>query len=157
MIDPIFDWLVANQIIVWLLIALACLLFEMGSPGLFFFLSFFFGALMAAASTFVTTSLLWQSIVFVVGTALSFAILHYWVKSRRLDTHIQTNIYALKKKHGIVISRIAPEKMGRVKIGGEIWSARPARGQTIEKDTIVTVVRVKGAHVVVQELIEEKK
>jgi len=157
MTDPVINWLLTNQIIAWLLVAFFCLLFEMGSPGLFFFLSFFFGALMAAAATFVTTSWLTQSVVFTAGTACSFLLLHYWVKrrSKLFDTHTHTNIYAMRNKKGRVTKEVGPNKMGRVKIEGETWSARPLKGQIIEVGKMVEVVQVKGAHVVVQEVKEK--
>lgn len=158
MMDLVLDWIVANQMVLWLLVAVLCLLLEMGSPGLFFFLSFFFGALVAAGATLVTASWLAQSVVFVVATAISFLLLHYWVKrrSKLFDTHMQTNVYALRNKWGRVIREIVPGKMGLVKIEGETWSARSLHEQAVKEGARVIVVRIKGVHLVVQE-VEEKK
>jgi len=158
MVDIVIDWLLANQVVLWLAVALFCLFFEMGSPGLFFFLSFFFGALLAAGVAFVTVSWLWQSFFFVLGTGCAFLVLHFWVKRRAklFDTHTYTNIYALKSKKGRVIKEVGPTKMGRVKIGGETWAARSARGKVIEVGAAVFVQQVKGAHLVVQKVSEKK-
>ena len=158
MIDLVLDWFVSNQMVLWLLVAVFCLLLEMSSPGLFFFLSFFFGALVTAGATVVITSLMSQSVVFVVATAISFLLLHYWVKrrSKLFDTHSQTNVYALRNKRGSVIKEINKGKMGLVKIGGETWSACCMHGQLIKEGVPVIVVRIKGAHLVVQE-VESKK
>jgi len=155
---PLIDWLLANPVVLWLTIALFCLFFEMGSPGLFFFLSFFFGALIAAVASLILTSWLWQSVFFVIGTGISFVLLHFWVKrsSGLFDTHTYTNIYALKSKRGKVIKQVGPDKMGRVKIDGESWAARSLDGSIIEIDTYVSIVQVKGAHVVV-EIVKNKK
>lgn len=159
MIDLLFDWFVANQMVFWLLIALLCLLFEMGSPGLFFFLSFFFGALAGVSVTFFTKSWMWQSIFFVIGTSIAFLLLHYWVRkhSKVFDTHTQTNVYAMRSKRGKVMRQITKDKMGLVKIGGETWSARSLKGIAIEEGTEVTVVRIKGAHLVVEQTKEVKE
>ena len=159
MIDFVLDWLVANQMVLWLLAAVLCLLLEMGSPGLFFFLSFFFGALVASGATLVTASWLAQSFTFIVATLISFLLLHYWVKrrSKLFDTHTQTNVYALRDKRGRIVREIIPGKMGLVKIEGETWSARSLHEQTIKKGARVMVVRIKGAHLVVQEVDEKKQ
>ena len=54
------------------------------------------------------------------------------------------------------IREIAPGKMGLVKVDGETWSARSSHGQTVKEGVQVIVVRIKGAHLVVQE-VESKK
>ncbi len=153
MIDILFQWITTNKMIIWLLVALFCLFFEMGSPGLFFFLSFFFGAIIAAVSTVLFKTWLLQSTVFVIGTCFSFIMLRQWVKrgSKTVDTHAQTNMYAMRSKRGMVLKKITAEKMGKVKVEGEIWSARSLKGETIEQGVMVVVVRIKGAHVIVEE------
>jgi len=158
MIDLAIDWLLANQVVLWLAVALFCLFFEMGSPGLFFFLSFFFGALFAAGASLFTFSWLIQSTFFVAGTGVSFLLLHFWVKRRAklFDTHTHTNIYALKSKKGRVLKEVGPSKMGRVKIDGETWAARSAHGEVIEEGATVSVLRVRGAHLVVEKVKESK-
>ena len=60
-----------------------------------------------------------------------------------------TNTEALEGKQGIVTEQIDGND-GRVKIGGEIWSARsmdPA--ETIEPGEHVTIVQIDGATAVV--------
>jgi len=158
MIDIFIDWLLANQVVLWLAVALFCLFFEMGSPGLFFFLSFFFGALLAAGVAFATTSWLWQSFFFALGSICAFLVLHFWVKrrARLFDTHTYTNIYALKLKKGKVLKEVGPTKMGRVKIDGETWAARSADGNVIEVGATVSVHQVKGAHLVVKKVSKPK-
>lgn len=159
MIDPLFAWFAENQIVVWLLVALFSLLLEMGSPGLFFFLSFFFGALVAVGVTFVSTSWALQALFFLGGTACAFVLLHYWLKrkSEGIDVHTQTNVYALRSKRGLVIRQITADKMGLVKIDGERWSARSLDKQIINEGAVVIVERVKGAHLVVKQVKSEQE
>jgi len=149
---PVFvDWLMENLLFIWLLIAMFFLLLEMGVPGLFFFLSFFFGALITAFSTFFTDSLAAQAVIFLIASGISFLVLHFWVKKKigiaRKES--ATNIYALEGKRAKVIKPILPVGVGQVKIFGEIWSARSHTGEAISENEIVEIVNVKGSHLVV--------
>jgi len=152
--EMIVTWFSAHQATVWLFIALMGLLFEVGSPGLFFFLSFFFGALLAAGSAFTTQMWLVQSVVFLIGSVIAFIALTRWVKRRVLveQAYTLTNVYAMRSKKGIVVKKITAETMGLVKVGGELWSARSHNQKEIEKGAQVVVVRIKGAHLVVQKV-----
>src|SRR5437762_4413642 len=81
----------------WLIIAFFFLIMEMGSPGLFFFVSFFFGGLIAAGVSVFTPSIIIQTASFLGGTASALLILRYCVvpmigKDR---PHERTNVYAL--------------------------------------------------------------
>lgn len=139
---------------VWLIIAVLFLLLEMGHPGLFFFLSFSCGALITALISLYSSTFIAQSIIFLVSTILSLFILKKWVaKKVRLGAkHTHTNMYALQGKRAIVLESITPTKPGLVKINGEIWTARSMHDDAINKDATVQVVRVSGAHVVVEEI-----
>jgi len=154
--EILFSWSFANKIVIWILISIVCLLFEVGSPGLFFFLSFFFGAIFAAISAVITASWLIQSVIFLIFSFISFFVLSRWVKRRSsiIDIGMQTNVYAMRSKRGIVVKRITADTMGKVKVDGETWSARPHNGEDIENGTKVVIIRIKGAHLVVEEDVE---
>lgn len=139
---------------VWLIIAVLFLLLEMGHPGLFFFLSFSCGALIASLVSLYSQSLILQSIIFLISTFISLFILKQWIaKKLRLGTkHTHTNMYALEGKHAVVLQSITPTKPGLVKINGEIWTARSLHDGIIHKDVLVQVIRVSGAHVVVKKI-----
>lgn len=64
--------------------------------------------------------------------------------------HELTNIYALKSKRAKVMKRIVPPESGRVKVKGEIWSARSFEHEIIEEGLYVEVVDVKGSHLIVK-------
>jgi len=148
------DWLMENLLFVWLIIALFFLLLEMGAPGLFFFLSFFFGALVCAAATFITDSLVVQTIIFLISSTISFLTLHFWVKNKVMSAHKEsaTNVYALQGAQAAVIKSISLESVGQVKVLGEIWSARSHTGEFIGKGEYVEIVRVKGSHLIVKKV-----
>ncbi len=132
------------------LTALFFLVLEMGSPGLFYFLSFFFGALAAAAASLVNTSLILLAGIFSGVSSFSFFILKYWVKKQ--SRHVRkTNVAALIGKRGIVMQTISATKPGAVKVGGEVWSARCHQG-VIKEGAAVEVQQITGAYLVVVEV-----
>ena len=153
MFVEVYEWLGKNMLFFWLLVAMLFLFLEMGSPGLFFFLSFFFGALICAGSTFITVSFVAQSVIFLLGSIVSFVILHFWVK-RKLKTKEseQTNIYALKGKRAKVLKKISPPDSGKVKVYGEVWSARSLSEEVIDQGEYVEIVDVRGSHLYVKRL-----
>ena len=61
-----------------------------------------------------------------------------------------TNVDALIGTQGLVLEKIDNiSGQGRVKLGGMEWSARSENGENIEKDAVVTVVRIEGVKVFV--------
>jgi len=155
----VYEWLGNNLLFFWLIVAIFFLVLEMGSPGLFFFLAFFFGALITAASTFITSSVVAQSIIFLLGSIGAFLILHFWVRKSVLkpQEYELTNIYALKGKRAKVLKKITPPDAGKVKVYGEVWSARSVSDQEIDKDEYVHIVAVKGSHLIVKKIVKTKK
>lgn len=132
----------------WLITALCFLLFEMGNPGLFFFLSFFFGALSAFLISLCHIDMQPQYVAFFVASIVSFVILKLWVKRTRRQAK-NTNASALIGKQGLVIKEISATEPGLVKIGGEIWSAKSKNNEAIPIDSWVEITHVRGAHVIV--------
>ena len=141
---------VTNHFYGWLVIAFLFLILETTSPGLFFFSSFFFGGLMAAISTFFTSSIALQSTVFLLSTSLFLFVLRYWILPSMTNRSHQTNVYALRGKHGIVIKEITFNTPGFVKINGETWVARIAKNEIITVGDKVEVIDIRGAHVIVK-------
>ncbi len=143
-----------NLVYIWLILAILFLIMEMGSPGLFFFLSFFFGALAAAGISLLLPSLIIQCVIFFLGTIVTLYILKQWVARTlfKVNPHTRSNIYALQGKQGRVVRKITPEKTGEVKINGELWMARSADNAIISENEIVEIVIVRGAHVVVKKM-----
>lgn len=154
MIIEFYEFLFSNYIYFWLIIAVFFLLLEMGSPGLFFFLSFFFGAIFAAFSTMVTESIVFQAIFFLSSSIISFLIMNFWVKKHFLGSksYEQTNVYAIVGKKVKVIKTIFPQEPGAVKVDGEIWSAKAVDDKVIQIGQTVEIVEIKGVHVIVREI-----
>jgi len=133
---------------VWLALALLCMIFEVGHPGLFFFLSFSCGALVAGVVSLYSASMAIQLTAFFAGTAAAFLLLRRFIARSSSALH-RTNVEALVGKRGVVLERVGTDLPGRVRIGGETWLARAARAPEIVESTEVTVVAIRGAHVVV--------
>ena len=146
----IIDIILSEIFYFWLIIAFICLMLEMGSPGLFFFLSFFVGALAAAGTSLISQLLIIQGAAFLGGTIITLFVLKQWLAQKMFKGHQQgrTNVFALQGKYAIVIRDIMPDNPGEVKINGEIWMARA--NEVITKGETVEIVVVRGAHVVVK-------
>lgn len=140
----------------WLTAAVFALLLEMTNPGLFYFLSFFFGCLAGCLAAWGDFSLLAQGISFLASAALSFLLLRLWLKKNQTGHFHKTNVDALQGKKGIVIKKINPDKPGQVTVESEVWSARPVRPEVIEVGAHVEVIRVSGSHVIVDAISGKK-
>lgn len=109
------------------------------------------GALAAAATDAVFDPPLWvDGVVFAVVSVLLLAAVRP-VAKRHMQTRprLLTNTEALEGRHAFVTERV-DEHDGRVKIGGDVWSARTmSAGEVIEPGTEVTVVQIDGATAVV--------
>ncbi|MFW0794684.1 NfeD family protein [Gordonia sp. CPCC 205515] len=109
------------------------------------------GALAAAATDAIFDPPLWvDGVVFAVVSILLLATVRP-VAKRHMQTRpvLLTNTEALEGRHALVTERV-DEHDGRVKIGGDVWSARTmSPGDVIEPGTEVTVVQIDGATAVV--------
>jgi membrane protein implicated in regulation of membrane protease activity len=120
-------------------------------------LTFFLGAVALAAVVAALVAvaggnLLLQLAAFVGASALSVWLLRP-VARRHVHTPpaIRTGTAALVGQRAVVLERV-DEHSGRVRIGGEEWSARAFfEGQVIEPGTRVEVARIEGASALVFE------
>jgi len=144
MITPFFGWLA---------LAVLFAVFEVGHPGLFFFLSFSCGAVLAAFVSLLPACLTSQLTAFFVGTIGAFLLFRHFVSRFVSATGQRTNVEALVGKQGVVLEVIKQNKPGRVRVGGEAWLARASNANMELAEGIqITVVAVRGAHVVVAPL-----
>jgi membrane protein implicated in regulation of membrane protease activity len=109
------------------------------------------GALAAGVAALVGAPL-WASIVVfcVVSALLLFALRPYLLKALRSRGEvIETNAAALVGRGARAIDDIS-ETAGRVKLAGEVWTARIAGdAEVIPEGSSVTVVAIKGATAIV--------
>ena len=134
---------------VWLIIALLFLFVELGTPGLFFFISFAIGASFSAIFAFLNFSFLIQCWVGLITSLIIFFILRLIFSRKAIDKDI-TNVDALVGKTALVVKEINSKVKGSVKLGGEIWSAKISEGSVLQVGTIVKVIKVIGNSLIVK-------
>lgn len=140
-----------NYVLLWSGVALFFLLFELGSPGLFYFLSFFCGASISALLALMELSLFDQATMFLCSSVAAFFLLKAWVK-RSDKNHYHSNIYALQGKRGVIVTPATEYQFGYVHIAGELWACKNAANQEIAVGSAVHIVDIKGAHLIVKEI-----
>ena len=142
----------------WLIAAGVFFIIEMATIG---FLVFWLGigALLAMLTSFVTDSILIQSIVFVISSTLLLIFTRPLVnKFIKVPKEIKTNAYSIIGKKGIVISKINNiEGNGQVKIDGEIWSAKSLTDEDIPENSDVEIVEIDGVKAVVKKIAENSQ
>ena len=139
----------------WLAWAIAALLLAVGeifTPGLFFLGPI---AIAAVAAAFVSLafSAVWIQLLVFAGAALaSLALLRPIARAHlRMPPALRTGTAALQGARALVLQRV-DQNGGRVKIGGEEWSARAYMpDQVLEPGTEVEVVKIEGATALVYE------
>jgi membrane protein implicated in regulation of membrane protease activity len=105
------------------------------------------GALAAAATSLGTSSILAQVIVFTVVSGLGLLAVRPAIRKRlhRGAEPAVMGVEAIEGTEATVVEQVADGR-GLIKIGGELWTARPYDAtQVIEPGAQVRVVEVKGA------------
>ena len=139
------DW------VFWLIFAAVLAAGEVATLG-FFLGAVALAALPAALVAAVGVSLSIQLLVFIVGAVASLAFIRP-VARRHLHTppSIRTGTAALVGARATVLARV-DSGGGRVKIGGEEWTARPYDEDDVyEEGARVEVLKIEGATALVSE------
>ena len=134
---------------IWLIAAGIFFVVEMATTGfLIFWLAV--GSLLAMITSFITDSIIIQTIVFVVSSSILIPLTKPLADKFIAKKTVPTNSYSLINKRGIVIVDINPiEGVGQVKVNGEIWSAKTEDGSTITKNTEIEVLKIDGVKLIV--------
>lgn len=132
--------------VIWLIVGLALISAEVLS-GEFVLLMLGGGAFAAAVAALLGLPVLGSALVFGgVSVLLLFAVRP--ALRRRLDRGISAHVMhtqALVGGDGVVVDRV-DGLGGRVKIGGDVWSAKALNGaEVIEPGAHVTIVTINGA------------
>lgn len=136
----------------WILIAVAFAAAELFTPGLFVLGLLVLPAAVAAILAALGVGTGAQLVVFIVGSLASVGLLRPIARRHvRTPARLRTGTAALVGTRAVVIERV-DDNGGRVKIGGEEWSARPLfEGHVIEPGQRVEVGEIKGATALVFE------
>jgi len=111
------------------------------------------GSLLAMITSFITDSVIIQTLVFVITSCILIPLTKPLADKFTNTKSVATNSYSLINKHGIVTVDINPiEAVGQVKVNGEIWSAKTEDGITIPKGTEIKVTNIDGVKLIVSPL-----
>jgi membrane protein implicated in regulation of membrane protease activity len=139
----------------WLAWAIAALLLAVGeihTPGLFFLGPVALAAVAAAIAAVAGAAVWLQIIVFGGASLASLGILRPIARAHlHMPAALRTGTAALVGAPAVVLQRV-DQNGGRVRIGGEEWSARAFMpDQVLEPGTRVEVVKIEGATALVLE------
>jgi membrane protein implicated in regulation of membrane protease activity len=132
--------------VIWTIAAVALAIGEIFTPGLFFLGPVAAAAVVAAIVAAVGAGAAVQLIVFIAGAVASLALLRPIARAHiHMPAVIRTGTAALVGAKAVVIQRV-DDHGGRVRIGGEEWTARAYMdGEVYEPGTQVEVAAIKGA------------
>jgi membrane protein implicated in regulation of membrane protease activity len=132
--------------LIWALVAVLLALGELGTPGMFFLGPVALAAVVAAVAAAVGLGVVVQLLLFILGSVASVLLLRPIARRHlRMPAAIRTGTAALEGTKAVVLQRVDANG-GRVRIGGEEWSARAYMDdQVLEPGTRVEVVKIEGA------------
>ncbi|MEV8542683.1 NfeD family protein [Streptomyces sp. NPDC051572] len=136
---------------VWWLVGAAALGIPLVVTAMPEFGMFAAGAVAAAATAGIGGDLVVQVLVFVVVSVALIAVVRP-IATRHRSTlpQLATGIDALKGKQAVVLERVDGSGGGRIKLAGEIWSARSLDAdRAYEPGQEVDVVEIEGATAIV--------
>jgi membrane protein implicated in regulation of membrane protease activity len=137
--------------VIWAILAVLLALGELATPGLFFLGPVALATLPALFVSFFAPAWV-QVLVFIAGTVASLAVLRPIARSHlRMPALTRTGTDALVGARATVLQRVDADG-GRVRIGGEEWSARAyMNDQVLEPGARVEVAKIEGATALVYE------
>ncbi|MGV0627498.1 NfeD family protein [Mycolicibacter minnesotensis] len=141
--------------LIWLVFALGLAGAE-ALTGDMFLLMLSGGALSAAVISWLTGWPLWaDGVVFLVISVLLLVLVRPALRRRMWSgTGTETGTRALEGKPAVVLYRVAHNGGGRVKLGGEVWTARSlTHGDVFEPGEQVIVEHIDGATAVVTRVL----
>ena len=138
--------------IAWSIAAVLLAVGEIFTPGLFFLGPVALAAVAGAVAAAIGGAVWLQLVVFIAGSLASLGLLRPIARAHlRMPAAIRTGAAALEGAHAVVLQRVDRDG-GRVRIGGEEWSARAYMpDQVIEPGTHVEVMKIEGATALVYE------
>jgi membrane protein implicated in regulation of membrane protease activity len=138
--------------LVWVFVAIALAIGEVLTPGLFFLGPVALAAAAAAVAAVLGAGAVGGLVVFIAGSLVSVAFLRPIARRHvRMPALSRTGVDALIGRKAVVVRRVDAAG-GRVRIGGEEWSARSyLDGQEFAEGSQVDVIQIEGATALVAE------
>jgi membrane protein implicated in regulation of membrane protease activity len=138
--------------VIWLIVFVALVVGEIATPGLFFLGPVALAALAGGIAALVGAPFWLQVVVFAASSFAALALLRPIAKRHlHMPRAIRTGSAALVGAPAVVLQRVDADG-GRVRIGGEEWSARAFMpDQVLEPGMRVEVAEIEGATALVYE------
>jgi membrane protein implicated in regulation of membrane protease activity len=138
--------------LIWSLVAVLLAVGEIFTPGMFFLGPVALAAVASGVVAAVGVNVVVQLIVFIAGAVGSVWVLRPIARQHlHMPAAIRTGTAALEGAKAVVVQRVDANG-GRVRIGGEEWSARAYMDdQVLEPGARVEVVKIEGATALVYE------
>jgi membrane protein implicated in regulation of membrane protease activity len=138
--------------VIWAILAVLLALGELATPGLFFLGPVALATLPALFVAVFGGPAWLQVLAFILGSLASLALLRPIARSHlHMPAITRTGTAALVGARATVLQRVDADG-GRVRIGGEEWSARAYMDdQVLEPGTRVEVAKIEGATALVYE------
>lgn len=132
--------------VAWVIVAVGLAVGEIFTPGLFFLGPIAVAAVAAAIAAAAGAATVVQAIVFGVGAFAAVGLLRPIARAHLTMPHaIRTGVAALEGARAVVLQRV-DDNGGRVRIGGEEWSARSyVPDEVFDTGSEVEVARIEGA------------
>ena len=140
-----------DEWVIWLIIAVAFAVGEVLTMG-FFLAPFAFGALVATVIAAAGGGFVVSGLAFLAVSSVAFMGMRPIARRHmKLPAELRTGTAALVGKTGTVVEPIDADS-GSVRIGGEVWTARPYdEDETFEAGQRVHVLQIRGATALVSE------
>jgi len=138
--------------LIWSIVAVVLAVGELLTPGMFFLGPVALAAVAAGIVSLLGAAAWLQLIVFIAVSIASLGVLRPIARAHiRMPALTRTGTAALVGSKAVVLQRVDVNG-GRVRIGGEEWSARAyIDDQVLEPGTRVEVVKIEGATALVYE------
>ena len=132
--------------LIWAIVAVLLAVGELFTPGMFFLGPVALAAIAAGVAGLVGLGVLIQLLVFIAGSVASVWVLRPIARAHlHMPAALRTGTAALEGAKAVVLQRVDADG-GRVRIGGEEWSARAyMEDQVLEPGARVEVVKIEGA------------
>ena len=138
--------------LIWAMAAVALAIGELFTPGMFFLGPVALAAVVAGVVAVVGGGAVIQLLTFIACSVASVLVLRPIARRHlHMPAAIRTGTAALEGAKAVVLQRVDAHG-GRVRIGGEEWSARAyLEDQVLEPGSRVEVVKIEGATALVYE------
>jgi membrane protein implicated in regulation of membrane protease activity len=132
--------------LIWAIVAVLLAVGEIFTPGMFFLGPVALAAVVAGVTAAVGAGVAVQLLVFIAGSIASVWVLRPIARRHlHMPSQLRTGTAALEGAKAVVLQRVDLNG-GRVRIGGEEWSARAYMDdQVYEPGARVEVVKIEGA------------